>query len=341
MKATLIILVVLLAYIGFVIVYNRNIAIRSGAVELVTNPQPAQALPEILSVSTWNLGDGGLGKESDFKVDGGTHLFPPSGEIVDRNIDSILETAGQLQTDVMFFQEVARTSPLSYWRKLADRLQSTLSARIFWFKPDIATAMLPWPLRLRHGTAIATNLAVTEARIIPIIGEAEPMFGLINRQYALQVIRIAANDDRGDWVLINIHLSAFDDGGNLRRAQIDAVFDYAQTQFSKGARVIIGGDWNMELTPNIFPHQTDDEFLFWIHLFPFDHLPENWKIAIDPSLPTVRTMHKPYVPGENYVTIIDGFIVSPNVEIISVKTTDTQFMMSDHMPVVGNFRATD
>ena len=95
----------------------------------------------------------------------------------------------------------------------------------------------------------------------------------------------------------------------------------------------------MELTANTFAHATPDEYLFWIHQFPMDHLPQDWQIAIDPTLPTVRTAHKPYIAGENYVTIIDGFIASPNVEVISVNTIDTGFQMSDHMPVVGKFRA--
>ena len=304
-------------------------------VELTTKTQSARAPTDMLSVSTWNLGYAGLGWDSDFKTDGGTHLLPPSAKVVDRNLHAILETAVGLGTDVHFYQEVANNSPLSYGRNLTGSLNATLNTRTFWFKPEIS----PRLLSTKHGTAIATDLPVSEARIVPIIGEPLPMLAIVKRQYALQVIRIPAKDGRGDWVLINIHLSAFDDGGGLRRAQINAVFDYAQTQYRDGARVVIGGDWNMELTANTFPHATPDEYLFWIHQFPMDHLPGGWQIAIDPSLPTVRTMHKPYVPGENYVTIIDGFITSPNVEVVSVQTINTEFQMSDHMPVVGNFRA--
>ena len=297
--------------------------------------QDTQSAPADLSISTWNLGYAGLGADSDFKTDGGTHYLPPSRKVVDRNLRDILETASGLQTDVQFFQEVANNSPLSYGRNLTANLRTTLAREFFWFKPEIS----PRLLATRHGTAIATNLPVSDTQNIAIIGEESPMFGLINRHYALQVVRIPAKDARGDWVLINIHLSAFDDGGKLRRAQIDAVFDYAQTQYAKGARVVIGGDWNMELTPSTFPHQTADEHLFWIHPFPTAQLPDGWHIAIDRALPTVRTMHKPYVAGENYVTIIDGFITSPNVKVISVQTTDTGFQMSDHMPVIATFRA--
>ena len=175
--------------------------------------------------------------------------------------------------------------------------------------------------------------------MIPIVGEPKPLFGFMNRQYGMQILRVPGAGDGDEWAFINIHLSAFDDGGNLRRQQINAVFDYAQRLYDAGVHVVIGGDWNMELVDTAFPHQTAEKDRFWIHPFPQKNVPDNWQPAIDDTLPTVRTVHQPFVRGENYLTIIDGFFVSPNVEIVSVETVDTGFEMSDHMPVIGNFRA--
>jgi hypothetical protein len=39
------------------------------------------------------------------------------------------------------------------------------------------------------------------------------------------------------------------------------------------------------------------------------------------------------VPGENYVTTIDGYIVSPNVEVLEVNGYDLGFEYTDHQPV--------
>lgn len=47
---------------------------------------------------------------------------------------------------------------------------------------------------------------------------------------------------------------------------------------------------------------------------------------------------KKYVEGENFVTIIDGFIVSPNVEIVNVQGKDLKFENSDHNPVSAVFK---
>jgi len=51
----------------------------------------------------------------------------------------------------------------------------------------------------------------------------------------------------------------------------------------------------------------------------------------------VRTLHKPYVEGENYTTIIDGFAYSPNVQLLRIETIDQGFQISDHHPVTAEF----
>ena len=338
MKIAVILLCVIAVYLVAVVVVNRTASFPAQTGISLSDMAAVNDTPEVISVSTWNLGYAGLGRESDFKIDGGDNLFAPSRDVVSKNIREITEMAASLGTDIRFFQEVAYSGPLTLGKPLGADLERALSPRVFWFRPDIATKLVPWPLRLRHGTAISTDMDVASGALIPIVGEAEPLFGVVRRQYGLQVLRVPGQGGT-EWAFINIHLSAFDDGGRLRRAQINAVFDYAQALFQSGTHVVIGGDWNMELVETSFPHQTKPEDLFWIHRFPAELIPEGWSIAIDPKTPTVRTVNQPFVRGENYLTIIDGFIVSPNVDTVSVETIDTDFEMSDHMPVVAEFRA--
>ncbi len=164
------------------------------------------------------------------------------------------------------------------------------------------------------------------------------MLGLVVRLYALQVVTIAGTDGGPDWVIVNLHLSAFDDGAHLRREQLRAVFGFAEAKYRQGSRVILGGDWNMILMHTAFESNTPDEFLSWIHDLPREEVPDGWTIAVDPARPTVRTLYKPYVPGENFTSIIDGFIVSPNVEVVEVETRGNGFMHSNHAPVTARFR---
>ncbi|MFB6364179.1 hypothetical protein ACFCP7_08960 [Paenibacillus elgii] len=56
-----------------------------------------------------------------------------------------------------------------------------------------------------------------------------------------------------------------------------------------------------------------------------------------PTPPSVRTLDTAYRPWINFLAVIDGFLVSPNVEIVDVTGHDLNFEHSDHNPVTGRF----
>lgn len=69
-------------------------------------------------------------------------------------------------------------------------------------------------------------------------------------------------------------------------------------------------------------------------------LPDGWHFAYDTAVPTCRLDNQPY-DAESEATqhyVIDGFILSPNVELTSVQTQDDGFRFSDHNPVLLSIR---
>ena len=52
---------------------------------------------------------------------------------------------------------------------------------------------------------------------------------------------------------------------------------------------------------------------------------------------TCRAAEIPYEEGVNYLTVLDGFLVSSNVEVKAVRNVDTGFAYSDHNPVQMTF----
>ena len=66
-----------------------------------------------------------------------------------------------------------------------------------------------------------------------------------------------------------------------------------------------------------------------------------WKVVVDEKTPSVRTNERPYKRGENFRTVIDGFVISPNVGAKSVETTDFDFEYTDHHPVTAEFYAVE
>lgn len=139
--------------------------------------------------------------------------------------------------------------------------------------------------------------------------------------------------------LVNLHLSAYDEGGKIRKQQVEFLKEYMNKHYKNGDYVIMGGDWN-QLVSDV--QLSDPKFVKerpeWLVELPKDFTDGGFKWAVDPSVMTVRDDVKKYVEGENFVTIIDGFIVSPNVEIVNVQGKDLKFENSDHNPVSAVFK---
>jgi hypothetical protein len=95
----------------------------------------------------------------------------------------------------------------------------------------------------------------------------------------------------------------------------------------------------MRLAETEFPYSTAEKNLFWVKNLPAGVVPDGWQWGTDPTTPTCRTLDQPYRRGVNYTCVIDGYLVSPNVEIVETETLDLKFAHSDHHPVVMTVRS--
>jgi endonuclease/exonuclease/phosphatase family metal-dependent hydrolase len=308
----------------------RDVAFRPAA--------DAPAASDTLDITVWNLGYGGLGRESDFVADGGTHTFPPSRRTVRANVRAIQAFAAQEDADIIVFQEIARGGPVNYWVDLKGALDRTLAARTQVFFADFQTRLLPWPLRMTHGQALYARVSIQNADVVALPAEDTSILG-VKRRYAAVAARLPIEGRAHGWTIASVHLAAFDPDAAVRTRQLRDLLAWAQREYESGQHVVLAGDWNFQLVETNFPHTTEDRFLFWLFPFPPDALPEGWRIGADASVPSVRTNYQPFVAGENYVTTIDGLIVSPNVALERVNNVDLRFEHSDHQPVRARVRA--
>ncbi|MEQ9315263.1 MAG: endonuclease/exonuclease/phosphatase family protein [Henriciella sp.] len=299
--------------------------------DIVTAEPTGPANGETLNVMIWNLGYAGLGADSDFKADGGKMLQPPSKASVERNLAGIQDVLRAQDADVFLFQELARGGFLNRGVDVVAGVREALPNYSSQFTADVKTRLVPGGFSLRNGMGIFWRIAAEAPQIVRLSEEPEPIMGFIPRRYHVQVLEF----EQGGvpWTLIDVHLSAFDEGANTRMQQLGEVIALAQSYYDKGRAVAVGGDWNMRLTETDFPHTSDESALFWLHDFPKGELPEGWQLAFDPNTPTVRTNERPYELGENYRTIIDGLLVSPNVEVLNAEGIDLNFQITDHQPV--------
>jgi endonuclease/exonuclease/phosphatase family metal-dependent hydrolase len=329
--------VVLALWGGAYFVLNSN-AVASAKDIVRRHAEGAAPAGDVLNVTVWNLGYGGLGRQSDFISDGGEHLFPPSRTAVRGNVAAIDDLVGREQSDVLIFQEIAHGGPVNYWVDLKGRLDRTLAARSSVFFADFKTRLMPWPLAMTHGQAIYSNHLIDGADAVPLPAEDTAIFG-VKRRYASVVARIPIDGRAHGWTIASVHLAAFDPDAAVRTRQLRELLAWAQREYESGQHVVLAGDWNFQIAETNFPNTTEERFLFWLFPFPQNELPEGWRIGADATVPSVRTNYQPYVPGENYVTTIDGFIVSPNVAIESLAGVDLGFENTDHQPVRARVRA--
>ena len=140
-------------------------------------------------------------------------------------------------------------------------------------------------------------------------------------------------------VLINTHNEAFDEGGKIRKAQMERLREFVLNEFSSSNYVIVGGDWN-QYPPDFKPAFSANKVFtgtignFNLTGIESDYMPGEWKWVYDPSTPSFRTLITAYDPATTPTSICDFFLISPNIEAVSVKCYHLGFANSDHNHVL-------
>jgi endonuclease/exonuclease/phosphatase family metal-dependent hydrolase len=138
-------------------------------------------------------------------------------------------------------------------------------------------------------------------------------------------------------ILINTHNSAFDNDGEQRRDEMVVLKNFVVNEYEKGNYVIVGGDWN-QIPPIESAKQYRDvatEYFAPLEVSE-DFMPPSWKWISDGN-PTNRFLDTPYIKGKTKETLLDFFLISPNMEAIDIKRVDKHYQHSDHNPVIGKF----
>ncbi len=166
----------------------------------------------------------------------------------------------------------------------------------------------------------------------PLIASWPQRLFLLDRCFILT--RYGLSFSSGDLVIMNTHNSAYVYDSALRARELEIIKSEMLNQYAAGHYVIAGGDWNAN-PPGFEPSGTFNGHRFEasrVHMDP-NLLPDGWTWAYDPNAPTNRNNDRAYQKGLNGTTCLDYFVVSPNVEIVDIRTIDLDFRDSDHNPV--------
>jgi len=345
MKAVLTVIAVLvLGFIGLIL-YALASEYKPKEKELIAQAASPALLQDSFTISllTWNIGYAGLDKDMDFFKDGGTKVITPEKNCRE-NISAIEDFLISNDTiDFIYIQEIDRKSKRSYRIDEYENLSKKLSGYNPFFAKNYDVFFVPAPPsepmgKVVSGIAIYSKFipeASTRYSLPGNIGFPTQLFYL-RRCFLVNRYKI---ENGKELVLINTHNEAFDEGGNIRKAQMERLRDFVLNEYNSGNYVILGGDWNQS-PPDFKPSFAGNKGFtgkignFNLFAIESDYMPGDWKWIFDPATPSVRTLLAAYDPATTPASICDEFLISPNIESISVKCIHLGFANSDHNPVI-------
>ncbi|MBS7528668.1 endonuclease/exonuclease/phosphatase family protein [Fusibacter paucivorans] len=311
---------------------------------VVRHAEGVQAVQEntAYDIATFNIGYCGLGADEDFFMDGGIKSKPDDLDTVLAYYQSIESYLDATNADWMILQEVDIHSDRTYDFDAYQALQKHFAAMSanFAYNYKVLFVPVPWPPmgQVNAGQATFSSFDMADGERLALPSDYAWPQKLVMLDRCVAVTRYAIENSDHQLIIMNAHFSAYDDG-TLRAAQMAVVKTYMEKAYKEGNYVILGGDFNQtfpSVDMNDFPLFENGKY-YKPYQIEADWTPVGWQWAIDNTAPTYRLLNASYQPDITQVGIIDGFLVSPNVRIVDVKTDDLGFEASDHNPVRMSF----
>lgn len=324
-------------------------------IKLDTQNQQAEKidLASTITIATYNIGFGAYNQDFSFFMDSGTmkdgkkvqgaYGRAQSEDIVQTNMEGSLGVAKHTASDFYFFQEVDRKATRSFDMNQYEMIKKELTKYGSVYTDVFHSAYLLYPFHEPHGSVESGLVTLSRYQIVENIRRQYPIdnsfitkFTDLDRAFTLS--RLEAENGK-ELVLINSHMSAYDKGGTIRKQQLERLNKVLHDEYKKGNYVVVGGDFNHDIAQSKHTFATTQEVPEWIYEMKDEDLATGFHRVIARNakeVPTCRSSDMPYEKGVNYTAIVDGFIVSDNIQA-EVNNIDTQFMYSDHNPVQMSF----
>ena len=293
------------------------------------------------SFLSWNIGYAGLGKEMDFFYEGGKQVRPQKGkhfEYIEGNKKII---QAQNTVDFIFLQEIDIHSKRSWYSNEVESLTQILPNFFNVFTPNYDCRFVPVPLLNPMGRVLSGMVNFLQIKPDDVkVHYFDQFFSWPKRlfylKYCFVMMRFKLENDK-DLVIFNIHNSAYDIAKTSRKKEFAILSSIMEKEYGLGHYVVAGGDWNMN--PRNF---NSSSIISGDKVFKSDKIESDflldWQFAFDSGEPSNRNVNIPYQKGVTETTVLDFFIVSPNIEVQEVKTLNLNFEYSDHNPVKLSIR---
>lgn len=336
--AVLSVLVLGIGLFGLYIIFSEYKPAPIEEADVIRNTRDSK-LDDLKTITTFNLGYCSLDKDQDFFLEGGASSRTISKEKTFDNLISIESYLKSLDSDFYFLQEVDTHGKRSANTNQVEHLASGLNKYNLTFAYNYRAKWVPLPWTHPMGSAYSGLLSLSK---IPFLNstrialEGQETFpkSLFYPKRCMVVNEVQVTRNKKLY-LINIHLSAYDLNAMYRSKQIAHILKYIKNVYNnKENYIIVGGDFNLLLDKSIYSKDMPS----WVGVLPEELYASEFRVVFDKNINTVRSENQPYVKGENFETIIDGFIVSPNITVSKIEGVDLGYRHTDHNPVTLSFR---
>ncbi len=325
--------------------------------EITQNKEAMLNTNQEYTITTYNIGFGAYSQDFTFFMDAGemkdgtktqgTGSRAKSKETVERNTLGAIRSVADHNADIMLFQEVDTSSHRSYFINQYESIQSSFTNYSSSFASNFHSGYLFYPLTSPHGTVNAGVATLSKYKVESAVRRSFPIdesfpnkFFDLDRCFTINKMPIENSDKY--LVLINLHMSAYDEGGIIRAQQFELLMNYMSSEYAQGNYVIAGGDWNHDIADSINLFKTDQKVPSWVAEINDTEIPAGFSLASATNVPTCRATDIAYTKNThgslvNYSIVLDGYMVSDNVKVNLVHNIDTDFNYSDHNPALMKF----
>lgn len=347
---TLLILVVLVVggYIAYLQLGYYRIADHE-PLQVQGNQQQVLQTGQEYSAVTYNIGFGAYTPDYTFFMDEGimqdgtptqgTHGTAVSRESVEACTQGDIDLLTSLDADFALLQEVDVDSTRSFQVDQYAAILNAFPQDGSTFANNFHSGFLAYPFAEMHGivnagllTLTSTQVDSAERRSYPIDEAFPTKFFDLDRCFAVHRLPVSNGKQL---VLINSHMSAYDEGGTIRAQQLEMFNAVLSEELAQGNYVVAGGDWNHALCGSESMYESQQQLPPWVSILREDDLPQGFHVVEADNIQDVATCRgadMPYEKGVTYTVTVDGFIVSDNVTA-SAQNIDNGFEYSDHNPV--------
>lgn len=347
LKTVFIFLLVLILIVGIYVIYAFAFTKRipdNFQLGVNDNTKAVMETGKKYSISTFNIGYGGIPADFSFFMEGGDDVNVDDISIIKEDTNGVIEMLNALNPDIMLFQEVDSDSTRSYHYDQYERLCEEYSNYDSNFSVNYHSAYLLYPFNEPIGKSVSGIASFSSFNIVSGVRRQLNISSGLSRVVDLDrcytVNEIQVNNDKSLF-LYNVHLTAYGGSAEISDSQVKMLAADMKEKADRGDYVICGGDFNHDFTGDSLKLLNDVyEEQDWTKPLQKEFFADCFSFCTDYDTGlcgTSRLLATPYIKGETDVFIIDGFIISDNITCEYQKIIDGQFLYTDHNPVYMEF----